>query len=423
MRDCGVLILLSVLLFAGGLLNYRPWRGYRPDWRVEFHWEPIRIAESLRETGTFANPFGALRTGKTAHTAPGFPFLLFLVLRTLGNSGPAAVVIQALPVVCLSLELALLPLIAGWFGFSLWTGVLAGILGIITKPGSEPQWEAHLAGLLCLLAAAMFCRWLRDNVTACAIIASFLAGALFHTQPVFAAPWLALVLLVARKRRLDGGVMALLVVPVILCMPWSLRNYREIHTPLIRDDLGLELYVSFNNCAPASFQESLDSFCIAKLHPNSSIREALDVKKLGENEYNQERLRMAIAWITSHPSASAKLVAQRSWLFWFPVTGGLSGYARQRPRYVLGHVVTLASLLGLYLCWKQRNPCLTLFIPWLVLFPAIYYVVQFTPRYRYPILWMSWLLAAHAASYGSKQLLTFLNSRGVGRAAFQLTRP
>jgi hypothetical protein len=32
---------------------------------------------------------------------------------------------------------------------------------------------------------------------------------------------------------------------------------------------------------------------------------------------------------------------------------------------------------------------------WLVIFPLVYYLVQFETRYRYPILWLTWLLAAY----------------------------
>ena len=36
----------------------------KPDQRVDFGTEPVRIARNLREDGAFANPFGALPTEK-----------------------------------------------------------------------------------------------------------------------------------------------------------------------------------------------------------------------------------------------------------------------------------------------------------------------------------------------------------------------
>jgi hypothetical protein len=176
--------------------------------------------------------------------------------------------------------------------------------------------------------------WLDENGTTRAVIASVVAAALFHIQPVFAVPWLVTFLLTMR-RRTPIGAMALLIVPALPCLPWSRRNLREIGTPLIRDGLGLELYVSFNDCAQTSFQESLDHFCISKLHPNSDLGEALDLKRLGEKKYNQERFRDAVVGIIRHPGASTRLAGRRFWLFWFPVTGGFSGYL-QPPRYLRG---------------------------------------------------------------------------------------
>ena len=109
MRHRAALILASLVLFAAGFLNYRPWRGYNADRHVEFGTEPIRIANSLALEGNFANPFGALRTGPTAHIAPGFPFLQFLILKIFGDTANGWLALQILPILALSLELAMLP--------------------------------------------------------------------------------------------------------------------------------------------------------------------------------------------------------------------------------------------------------------------------------------------------------------------------
>src|ERR1700733_10707588 len=41
-------------------------------------YEVVRIATSLATRGTYADPYAAMRTGPTAHTAPGYPLLLAL---------------------------------------------------------------------------------------------------------------------------------------------------------------------------------------------------------------------------------------------------------------------------------------------------------------------------------------------------------
>ena len=55
--------------------------------------------------------------------------------------------------------------------------------------------------------------------------------------------------------------------------------------------------------------------------------------------------------------------------------------------------MTLLSIPGLWLLWKKNAHAAGILALWLVLFPLIYYVVQFDPRYRFPILWVNFLLA------------------------------
>jgi hypothetical protein len=170
---------------------------------------------------------------------------------------------------------------------------------------------------------------------------------------------------------------------------------------MLRDDLGLELYVSFNDCAPVNFQESLRRLCIGDLHPNSSIREAQDIRKSGEGAYNRDRFRKAISWIATHRRRAARLVAGRFRMFWLPDREEAFG---PRMRYFVNDIVTILGLLGFCLCWRERRECRGLLASWLGLFPLIYYLVQFAPRYRYPILWILWLLSAHAVHAGVRSL-------------------
>jgi hypothetical protein len=397
MRREWTMIGVSVALFAACFLNYRPWRGYSSDRKVEIIAEPIRIAHNLLVEGEFRDPFGALPTGRTAHIAPGLPFLQFLVLKTLGDGARGWLALQTLPVLALSLGLALLPWAARWIGLSAWAGVLAAIFGLLTKPGAEPQWEAHLAGLLSLLLFVSVYRFETHRPsTLFALATGVLAGVIFLLQPVVALPYLCWIALLMRRRDIRGRVAMLIAMPLAISIPWSVRNYRELGTPGMRDNLGLELYVSFNDCASYSFEENLKHRCHETFHPNSSIREAEQVRALGEYNYNRERFHIALNWIRSHAEAAGTLIAQRFWFFWFPSTEGFDGYRRQRARWLYLHAFTLASLVGIYLIWKQRLPCAPYFSIFLATFPLIYYLHESAPRYRYPILWITLLLAAHA---------------------------
>jgi hypothetical protein len=81
--------------------------------------------------------------------------------------------------------------------------------------------------------------------------------------------------------------------------------------------LGIELNVSFNDCAPFGFEQSQRQGCFGHFHPNQNLGEALAVRRLGEASYNQDRTRRAFSWIAQHPSRSGELVAERIWFFWF----------------------------------------------------------------------------------------------------------
>ena len=56
---------------------------------------------------------------------------------------------------------------------------------------------------------------------------------------------------------------------------------------------------------------------------------------------------------------------------------------------------TILGFAGLLLCWRANRAALLTAAP-LLLYPLVYYATQNFLRYRYPILWISFLLAGHA---------------------------
>ena len=362
--------LLAAALFVFTFLEYRPWKGYDTNPHVDLGTEPIRIAYSLLHDGEFANPFGARATGPTAHIAPGFPFVQMLVLKAFGEARHAWLALQILPVLVLAIELAILPYMARTMGFSPWTGALGAAFGLITKPGSEPQWEAQLAGLFVCLLLLSACHFVNREGRWGVIATGAVASITFYFQPVCVVPYLAWVITVPRRNGLRKNVLLLVLIPLGLCAPWCIRNYLDLGTFGMRDNFGIEMYVSFNDCAPYSFQESLQRLCISSLHPNSSRDEAAQLATLGEYQYNRVRLQEALSWISRHPARAMALITERAWFFWFPSATGLAGYQHQRWRTVFLHLLTLLSFTGFFFdCKTQRSGLLAL---WLGFFPIIY---------------------------------------------------
>ncbi len=348
-----------------------------------------------------------MNTGPTAHVAPAFPFLQVLLIKSFGSGAAGWLALRCLPTVAFGLQIALLPYLGRVFGYSSWTGALAAVFGLIVKPGKEELWEAHLAGLFCLLLAVSLCRWIQGSRSAGTTWAiGLLAGASFLLQPVFAIVYLGWLLWITFfSGGLRSHLLTLWLCPLAVCAPWMVRNFVVLSGAFgIRDNLGLELYVSFNDCAPYGVRESERRRCSTTLHPNDSLSEAAEVRRLGEHEYNRDRLDRAQKWIAAHPFRSASLVMQRFWFFWFPSDHGWRGYLEQRKRIWALHAMTLASAAGLVLARRRVPGAFGVFTLWLALFPPVYYLVQFEERYRYPILWITWILAAWAVQAAAARL-------------------
>ena len=389
--------LVSFLLLAACFLTYRPWNEFQAQQTVPILSEALRIADNVHQSGEFANPFGTLPTGYTAHIPPGYPFLAAFVFRILGEGSRGWIALKCLPVLALGVQIALLPWCSRVLGLGPWTGVIAGALVLLAKPLCSEQWEAHEAGLAILVLAGCLCYWSNQPpAIGLALLTGTLAGLTVCLQPAIAPVYLGWLLFIASRKGLRGWrALPLWAAPLLVCAPWIARNEVRLGTPWIRDNFGIELNVSFNDCAPFGFEQSQKQGCFGRFHPNQNLAEAIDVRRLGEVSYNQDRAKRAFSWIAQHPSRSITLIAQRTWYFWFPPIDRWPDYLRNRKQTRVLEILTLASIGGIWLSLKHRTPGLPILGILLASFPLVYYVIQFDPRYRYPILWVTCLEAAY----------------------------
>jgi hypothetical protein len=360
--------------------------------------EITRVATTVAIEGSFAHPFYALPTGPTAHVAPGYVLVNALVMKLFGFGWTGAMVLWTLNVAFLALQLALLPQLSKRLGLGIYPGIMAAILGAAVQPYRVlPEWESLFAGALlvtlCVLTIPYFQApkdWRR----------SFLLGLVWGfailTNPesillLFAWAHIAAMrnspVLLSRARQ---AMLVVLAGAALACLPWFIRNWQEFHAVFfIRDNLGIELSVSNNSCARPTLLENIISGCHQKTHPNSNVQIAEEVMDQGEVRFNQQRLRQAISWISSHPREFLWLTAQRFRRFWFPFLGSY--------RYALPMgLLTILSLAGLIWMFQEDRLAALLFLSTLVIYPLIHYVVQFEARYRYPIFWATLLPAAYA---------------------------
>ncbi len=363
--------------------------------------EEVAIAHALAGGKGFADPFKE-PTGPTAHSSPAYPNLLSLVYRAVRSDPKVAELVkEALATVVASAQFALLPLLAVVGGLPLAAGVIAGLLGglLPLHPYLEVkgEWSAVWCGLVLLLLTLLLLRRKRERESLADTALNGLAfGVSLWFTPVFLpviAGWLLVELWLARQRRIRHALTAVLLsgaIAVLLQIPWALRNAHVLGKPVWnRDNLGLELQLAFQDYARPYYLDTranLAAHQVEFAHPNSSAKEAAQVRHLGEIAYNAMKLAQAREWIGAHPGRTLGLIAARTVEFWFPVRTG-------SVRFLLASALSLLAWWG---WWRMQHGSRLLFaalgVIWLG-YPLIYYLIQTEPRYAYPIFW-SKLLAA-----------------------------
>lgn len=366
--------------------------------------ETVRVARSLASSSAFADPFAVMPTGITAHVAPVYPFLYSLVMRTFGTGYTSLRIVWTLNLAFFALQMALLPLLSTRLNLGVLTGIVAAALGTFSLYAPiDTRWESFFAGTLLLVAYLLSDRVFLDGTITTTLIAGGLWGVLILTNPVivlFLLAWLLCSLLQLRPLSASSlrRVAIALCLAMLIVSPWIARNYLRFGAFIfVRDNLGLELYAGNNSCAAPDLRANIESGCHATTHPNVNSAIAAQLAATGEVQFYHAKMRQALAWVESHRAAFLRLTAQRFRLFWFPEADHLW-------EAVLVWIITALSIPGLWVI-AQKNRCAACVIgaTWL-LFPLVYYVVPFEPRYRYPIYWTS-LLASGCALAAAWQKL------------------
>lgn len=407
MAICAVLAALNLVV------NLSQYVGYQ-DGPVRFDAEVGRIARSLLTHGTFADPFGAAATGPSAHTPPAFPALYAAYVAVLGESPAAWMAIKVAGGLVLSLWVGLLPLVSQAFGMGLVPGIVGALLAVAAALRHFPEWDANYTALLVVLLAVRAGPMVWETRAAGAPgaagrpRAAWPAGVLWalamHVNAgvllLFLA-WSAALLWRWRGRVPGALVLGGLLLPVVLLVPWTVRNWVVLGSPVVlRGNLGLELAVANNDCAHPGLLQNLASGCFAQQHPDESGAEAARLRAMGEPEYHAQRMREARAWMAEHPDKFLRLTARRFVLWWFPSPlddlgrEWSEGTPPRRARVVW--IATALMVVGLVvLAWREPLRAAVLAAP-LAIVPTLYYPVQFEDRYRYPVLWVTFLLAGYA---------------------------
>jgi hypothetical protein len=391
----------SVVLFVVSLSRY--WVRFDPSESLRRGFgEPTALAHALNDEGTFANPFAVLDTGPSAHLSPVFPTFMALLMKVFGAGSAGAYALKWAAILTVSLQLALYPLFSRILGMGEINGIIAASIWIVAKPRLSGDWEALYAATLVAVACCCYRLYLARQLQRrpkMAWLLGCLMGFLIFTLPTMApvyATWLAWEIWRQGSAFLRRSLVPLVLLPILVIAPWTIRNFLVFHRFIfIRDNFGLELSVSNNDCAQFGIQANLASGCFDKLHPNHNVNEARKVMEMGEVKYNDLRLREALHWIGSHSVRFTELCLMRFTAFWMPTETFTIHYTSgRRLERVLIYLMTLLSVGGLVILYQRDVTSAAIVLSCLTVFPLIYYVVQFQDRYRYPIMWMTFLLGA-----------------------------
>jgi hypothetical protein len=361
--------------------------------------EPVQIALSLAATGRYADAYGA-GSGPTAHCAPLHPLLLSLLFRIFGTGARGALAMKVLASTAAALGFALLPALAVAGGLGLSSGVLAGMVGALlpvnfwaqTNGSFDAPFTSVALTALCLLLCRVWAaaRFTKSEGAAMGVVAGF--GCLLNPAliPVLAAWSIASAV---RYRSQLRRVLAFLAVAgalgLLVLAPWAIRNYRALGSLIwTRSNFGLELQVSNNDAMTSDEERNVRMPEFALLHPFAGAEERAKVRISGEAAYQSSKERQALAWIASHKRRFLALTAERFRLFWLP--------HMLRPwQSGLEAALTLLGLGGLASLFWKRHAFAWVATGALVAYPAVYYVVQVSGRYRFPLEPILFLLAAN----------------------------
>jgi len=276
---------------------------------------------------------------------------------------------------------------------------------LAAKPPLFSAWECTYGAVLALIATCLFRKLFETSSQfdgrasiSLGIIAGLLGFVLPTAFPVILV-WLLWVTWTRGPRACCRQYLPLLILPVLLISPWIARNYLVFHRIVpVRDNLGLELAVSNNDCASYSFDVNVETGCFGRHHPNVNVEVARQVRATGEAAYNSIQLHRTIGWISSHRRQFLRLSLQRATAFWLPNDSGSPLHdiivPGRRMLRLIEYGMTLLGFIGLYILIREDRMSGVMCAPWLALFPITYYFVQYDERYRIPMLWVTFLLGS-----------------------------
>ena len=386
-------------LFGAALLLRLPLVWFRsPD---PIHTEDMKAGLTLAKLGYLGDPF-AIPTGLTAHVAPAYPALI-AVVRSFSPSDQICVLFLSLIfAVVTSVNIALLPSVGRSLRLPTGAGDVAALLWLFPCYAwmeLSPEHETPLIVLALLLVVAttsrLIARYPPSGAAGAAL--GLVTGAAAHITPAVLPVAVLMSAAAAQARGWNLRTVAIALAGALLAFglaiaPYTLRNHRAFgEWFFMRDDLGIELAMSYGARAHATMDENAGREGTLRQHPSASVEEAEVLRDVGEVSYNHMLLRESLQWIMTHPAASLKLLAERALYLVLP----------RAPRWyqsVLAGVISVMALAGAAVWWRSSYSVgVRSLVAALIGYLCVYLLLEHDIRYMYPALVLESLLAGCAA--------------------------
>ncbi|MGD0693297.1 MAG: hypothetical protein ABSB82_00420 [Terriglobia bacterium] len=351
--------------------------------------EVERIAHSVVAYGEYGNPY-TLHTGATAHSTPVYPLFLAGLFALFGTGVLTEIVRTTITCAISALRCALVPLFALDAGLDPRTAALAAGLSVFYIPALETEVRGTTDGAwLALVLIAVIWASLRiwrsrswQSRTSWWFFALCGFAALLDSSilPLIGGLLMAgaIACPVGFRKRYLRQVLFLSLSIFLFLLPWAVRNHFTLNKLIwTKSNFGLEFWMSNG---PERAFDLATNMGDPYLHPSHSVQEARLVQDLGEVRYNQQKMEEAMAWVRANPGEFLHLTFERIVAWWFPPG---PNFAVQAAKICL----SLLAFAGLAFLFRTQPLAAWLFLLTWITYPDVYYVLQWSSRYRFPMEW------------------------------------
>jgi hypothetical protein len=249
-------------------------------------------------------------------------------------------------------------------------------------------WDTSLSALLaatilCATFALIESERLRDW---CAY--GFLWGFALLTNPALGAalPLLAGWAVYREWREMRGRFVrpaAALMLAILCCVPWTVRNYVEFHRFIpLRSTFPFELWLGNNKV----FDDRSPDI-------NARVTRYQEERRyvqLGETAFMKEKWNLATEFIRTHKRLEARLVGWRFMDFWLGSFRPVRDFENSDSAWIriilaFNLITAVGSLIGIVVLCRSRSPYVFPAAVFILSVPLVYYATHASLRYRHPI--------------------------------------